>query len=291
MMELNLFLIGSQIAAGLARGGMYFLLAMGLTLVFGVLRIINFAHGAFFMLAVFLCVTIARVLGFWLALIIVPAVLALVGGIVEIFILRRVYKAEHLIQLLATYALVYIITDLVKAIWGAFPMSVPLPSFMHFSFRIFGITIPIHYVCIDGLVIVFSVGLWLFLRKTKLGKTIRACAINPEMAGSLGINVNRLFLIVFMVGSWITGVAAVASAPLLAANLGIGMDIIITCFAVIIVGGVGSFAGALIGSIIIGLAESLGLLVLPQYALVLAFAIMAIVLIVRPWGILGKRAV
>jgi len=128
-MELSLFLIGSQIAAGLARGGMYFLLAMGLTLIFGVLRIINFAHGAFFMLAVFLCVTIARVLGFWLALIIVPVVLALVGGIVEIFILRRVYKAEHLIQLLATFALVYIITDLVKAFWERF--LCPFPPFFH----------------------------------------------------------------------------------------------------------------------------------------------------------------
>ena len=110
------------------------------------------------------------------------------------------------------------------------------------------------------------------------------------MAGALGINVSRLFLFVFVLGSWLTGIAAVASAPILAANLGIGMDIIIVCFAVVIVGGVGSFAGTLVGSFLIGLAESLGLLVVPQYALVVAFAIMAIVLIVRPVGLLGKHS-
>ena len=288
-MELNLLLIGGQIAAGLARGGMYFLLAMGLTLIFGVLHIINFAHGAIFMLGIFLCVTIAGHLNFWFALIIVPLVLALVGGIIEVLVLRRIYKAEHLIQLLATFALVYIITDTVKAVWVAFPMSVPLPPFMQTSFRILGITIPIHYVFIVSLAALFAVGLWLFLHRTRLGKIIRACTINSEMAGALGINVSRLFLFVFVLGIWLTGIAAVASAPILAANLGIGMDIIIICFAVIIVGGVGSFAGTLVGSFLIGLAESLGLLVLPQYALVVAFAIMAIVLIVRPLGLLGKH--
>jgi branched-subunit amino acid ABC-type transport system permease component len=287
-MELNFVLIGSQVAAGIARGGMYLLLAMGITLIFGVLRIINFAHGAMYMLAVYFSVSLAARLGYWPALIIVPLLLALVGAIIEVLVFRRIYKAEHLIQLLVTYALVYVITDLVKLGWGAFPMSVPLPDFFNISFEVLGIIIPMYYLFIVGLAAILSIGLWVLLHRTKLGYTIRACAMNPEMANALGINVNRVFLIAFVIGSWITGVAAVASAPIIAANLGIGMDIIIICFAVIIVGGVGSFLGAGVGALLIGLAESLGLLVLPQYALVLAFGIMVIVLIVRPWGLLGK---
>jgi branched-subunit amino acid ABC-type transport system permease component len=287
-MELNFVLIGSQIAAGIARGGMYLLLAMGITLIFGVLRIINFAHGAMYMLAIYFSVSLAAHLGYWQALIIVPLLLALVGAIMEFLVFRRIYKAEHLIQLLVTFALVYVITDLVKLGWGAFPMSVPVPDFFNLSFEVLGIIIPMYYVFIVGLAAILSVGLWILLNRTRLGYTIRACAMNAEMANALGINVNWIFLVAFVIGSWITGVAAVVSAPIMAANLGIGMDIIIICFAVIIVGGVGSFTGAAVGALLIGLSESLGLLVLPQYALVLAFGIMVIVLVVRPWGLLGK---
>ena len=287
-MEFNFILIASQLASGIARGGMYLLLAMGFTLIFGVLRIVNFAHGAMYMLGIYMSITLTSHLGYWEALFIVPLLMAFVGAFMEYFVLRRIYKSEHLIQLLVTFSLVFIINDLVKAGWGAFPLSVPVPDILNASVEILDIILPVYYFFITGIAVVFSIGLWVLLNRFRLGFIIRACTINPEMANALGINVNRVFFFVFALGSWITGVAAVASAPFVSANLGIGMDIIIICFAVVIVGGVGSFAGAALGAILIGLSESFGLLIFPQYALVIAFVIMAIVLIVKPLGLLGK---
>ena len=287
-MEFNFILIASQLASGIARGGMYLLLAMGFTLIFGVLRIVNFAHGAMYMLGIYMSITLTSYLGYWGALFIVPLLMAFVGAFMEYFVLRRIYQSEHLIQLLVTFSLVFIINDLVKAGWGAFPLSIPVPDILNESLEILGVILPVYYFFITGIAVVFSVGLWVLLNRVRLGFIIRACTINPEMANALGINVNRVFFFVFALGSWITGVAAVASAPFVSANLGIGMDIIIICFAVVIVGGVGSFAGAALGAILIGLSESFGLLIFPQYALVIAFVIMAIVLIIKPLGLLGK---
>jgi len=261
-MDLNFSLLGAQAVAGLTRGMLYYLLASGLTLIFGVLGIINFAHGTFYMIAVFLTITLAVHTNYWIAAILAPVILSLIGGICEFFLLRRIYKAHHLLQLLLTFALVFI---------G-------------------GIRLPFSYLFMISVSAATGIALWLILYKTKWGTIIRACTIDSEVADTLGINVRMLFTLVFMLGIYLAGIGGVVAAPVIGAVSGMDMEIIILCFAVAIVGGVGSLRGALLGALIIGLVESFGLLVLPQFAIAFIFGVMTIVLILRPRGLLGRSA-
>ena len=286
-MELNFTLILAQVVAGLTRGMLYYLLASGLTLIFGVLGIINFAHGTFYMFAVFLAISVTGLTNYWVALVIVPLVLAFAGGLCEVVLLRRIYKAEHLLQLLLTFALVFVGSDLVKILWGSYPLSLPRVDFLRGGMFLGGVRISTMYIFMVAVSAGCGLALWLMLYKTKWGTIIRACTIDKEMAEALGINVRILFTIVFMIGSWLAGIGGVVAAPLVGGVVGMDMDIIVLCFAVVVVGGMGSLRGALLGALIIGLVESFGLLILPQYAIAFAFGVMAMVLIFRPWGLLG----
>jgi branched-subunit amino acid ABC-type transport system permease component len=284
-MEFYLNLIAAQAVAGLTRGMLYYLLASGLTLIFGVLGIINFAHGTFYMISVFLCISVAKATDYWVAVLVAPVIVALVGGLCEMFLLRRIYKAHHLLQILMTFALVYIGVDVVKAVWGTYPKSLPSVEWLQGGIFLGGVRI-----AYNSMFMVTGCGLllWLILYRTKWGTVIRACTMDNEIAEALGLNVKVLFTFVFVLGIWLAGIAGVVAAPVIGGTAGMDMDIIVTCFAVIIVGGVGSLSGALLGALIIGLVESFGLLVFPQYAIVFGFAVMTIVLIFRPWGILGR---
>lgn len=289
-MDSYLTLIVSQGVAGLTRGMLYFMLASGLTLIFGVLGIINFAHGTVYMMAVFLSITVAFYTNYWIAVLVVPVILALIGGGVEVTLIRRIYKKHHLLQLLLTFALVYIGHDLVTIIWGTYPKSLPQVDLLSGAVLIGGIRMPICYVFMLVVSAVMGLGLWLMLYKTKWGTIIRACTMDSEIAGALGINVPILFTMVFMIGIFLAGVGGAVVAPFISATAGMDMDIIILCFAIIVIGGVGSLRGALIGSLIIGLVESFGLLILPQFAIAFAYGVMAIILIFRPWGLMGKQS-
>lgn len=289
-MEFYFTLIASQAVAGLTRGMLYYLLASGLTLIFGVLGIVNFAHGTFYMIAMFLCITLAKTLDYWLAALLAPVLVACVGAFCEIVLLRRIYKAHHLLQILLTFGLVYIGVDLVKLAWGTYPKSLPLIEMLQGGMFIKGVRIPYNSIFIVAASTACALGLWLVLYKTKLGTIIRACTMDAEIAEALGINVRTLFTLVFMLGIWLAGMAGVVAAPVTGAVAGMDMDVIVICFAIIIVGGVGSLKGALLGALSIGLVESFGLLILPQYAIAFAFGVMAIVLIFRPSGLIGKRS-
>jgi len=287
-MDFYLTLIASQLVAGLTRGMLYYLLASGLTLIFGVLGIVNFAHGTFYMISMFLCISIAKVSNYWVAALCAPIVVALLGGLCEIVLLRRIYKAHHLLQILLTFGLVYIGVDVVKLVWGTYPKSLPIIEFLQGGVFIKGIRVPFNSMFIVASSAACAVGLWLAIYKTKWGTIIRACTMDAEIAEALGINVRTLFTLVFMLGIWLGGIAGVVAAPVTGAVAGMDMDVIVICFAIIIVGGVGSLKGALLGALTIGLVESFGLLILPQYSIALAFGVMAIVLIFRPWGLVGK---
>ena len=288
-MDYYLTLIASQAVAGLTRGMLYYLLASGLTLTFGVLGIVNFAHGTFYMIAMFLCITLAKVLDYWVAVLVAPVLVALAGALFEIFLLRRIYKAHHLLQILLTFGLVYIGVDLVKLAWGTYPKSLPMIEMLQGGVFIKGIRVSYNSMYIVAASAACALGLWRLLYKTKFGTIIRACTMDAEIAEALGINVRTLFTLVFMLGVWLAGIAGVVAAPLTGAVVGMDMDIIVICFAIIIIGGVGSLKGALVGALTIGLVESFGLLIVPQYAIAFAFCVMAIVLIFRPWGLFGKR--
>lgn len=298
-----------QLISGISNGMILFIVASGLTLVFGVMRVINFAHGSIYMLGAFLAVAVAgyfttATVGFVAALLVVPVLVMLIGLVMEYIFFRRIYKEEHLLQLLLTYGLTLIIGDVVRAIWGGDIYRLAKPEFLkgRIEMDVLGLGIRIFrydlFLLVIGLAIAF--GLWYLLQRTRYGRITRAAVANPEMLGALGINVNRTFTMSFMLGAWLAGLGGTLIAGRASVSLGMDADIIIQAFAIVVIGGLGSFAGALIGSLLVGIILSLGLVLpdivpepwdevlrsIPPQAL--PFLVMAFILIVRPWGLLGK---
>lgn len=284
--------LSSQLVLGLSRGMLYFIVAAGLTLVFGVLRIINFAHGSFYMLGAFLSFTVAELLGkqspygFWLALLVAPLLVAAFSIIIERGLLRFVYKQEHLIQVLLTYALVLIVGDLVKIVWGTEFKSVSVPSIFIGNLSLAGIVIPVYYVFLLVIGPLVALGLWMFLKHTVTGKICRATATDRQMVDVLGINSTRVFGTVFALGGWLAGLGGALMAPMV--NIGMGMDtsMVIYAFLVVVVGGLGNIWGTLISALILGVAESLGVLFLPNLAIIVPYVVIGVLLIIRPSGLL-----
>jgi branched-subunit amino acid ABC-type transport system permease component len=199
-----------------------------------------------------------------------------------------VYRAEHLVQLLLTYALVLILDDLVRVIWGGDPRNVARPDVLAGSVEIFGLDLPSYNVFILAVGPLIALGLWLLLYRTRSGNVIRAAVSYPDTLGALGVNVSWVMTSTFMLGCWLAGLGGVLTAGLANIDLGIGMEKIIECFAVVVIGGLGSVGGALLGSLIIGVGVTYFQLPLGRWALVFPYALMALVLIVRPWGLFGK---
>jgi branched-subunit amino acid ABC-type transport system permease component len=290
---MTLTALTSTVLTGLTSGMLVFLVASGLTLIFGALKILNFAHGVFYMLGAYLAYSIVAAFvtspaGFWTALVLAPLGVALVGGIIERFVLRRVYDREHIDQLLLTYALVLIIADVARYVWGVEYKSIPRPAGLDGSIELFGTPVATYYVLVLVLAPAIALGLYWTLQKTRLGWMIRAATFNREMAGALGINVPRLFLIIFMVGSWLGGLGGALYAPLGSIVYYMHTDVLMESFLVMVIGGVGNFWGAFVGSIIFGLLNAFGYQHFPRFSMFFAFALMATVLLVRPWGLLGR---
>jgi len=278
---------------GLTSAMLLFIFAAGLTLVFGVLRIINFTHGAIFMLAAYLSYTVTKAFGqagysFWLALIAAPLVVTALGVAIEIFLLRPIYHREHLMQLLLTYSLVLVIVDATKFLWGPDPKMVPLPSVLGSQVILFGAVLSIYSLVLIAIGLAAMVTLWLFLNKTNLGHIIRAGAFDPEMTEVLGINLKLVYTFIFGLGAWMAGLAGVLMAPLTTVSQGMDASMLIEAFAVVVIGGMGSIVGAFIASILVGMVNSFGLLWIPGVAIAFVFMVMAVVLVVRPWGLFGR---
>jgi branched-chain amino acid transport system permease protein len=281
--------IGIQFLAGLSRAMVYFIVASGLTLVFGVLRIINLAHGSFYMIAAFVVYTLLHMFGpgaFWATLLIAPLVIAILAFVIERTALRTIYDKEHILQVLLTLALVFIFEDGVKAIWGAEPVTISPPAILSGSIPLFSFPYPRYYllVLVSGPIV--AIGLWLLLKKTRLGKIARATAEDREMVGALGINEARVFGTVFVIGAFLSGLGGAVIAPIVRIGLGMDMEILIMGFMIVIIGGLGNVWGALLGAIILGEVEAFGILLYPKLSLVFAFIAMAIIMIVRPRGLL-----
>ncbi|MCP4666549.1 MAG: branched-chain amino acid ABC transporter permease, partial [Deltaproteobacteria bacterium] len=281
-----------QFISGLSRAMILFLMASGLTLVFGVMRVINFAHGAFYMLGAYLAFTMTQALtgaiGFWAALILVPTVVCIVGGLVEIILLRRIYDKEHLLQILLTYALIFVFNDAVRMIWGVDLRIVDLPKSLAGFATFFGHRFPVYYFFIIAVGVAVAFFLWLFLKKTRFGKLLRASAEQGDMVNLLGYNVRGLFTLVFMMATWLGGLSGAVIAPTIRLSLGMDMEIIIECFIVVIVGGLGNIWGALLGALITGQIYAFGILFVPKYAMAFLFALAAVIIMFRPYGLLGK---
>lgn len=289
---MSLFFV--QLLTGLANAMFLFLVASGLSLIFGVTRVINFAHGSLYMLAAYLTVTLAAVLplgpaSFYAGVLLASLAVALLGGVIEVCLLRRIYRAPPLYQLLLTFAVVLLIGDAVRFFWGTENRTGPSPPGLSGSVPILGQLFPTYDLAILLLGPLVALGLWGVLHRTRWGVLIRAATSDREMAGALGVNQARLFTGVFLLGAFLAGLAGALQVPRLALTVAMDTTVIVEAFVVVVIGGMGSPLGALLGAVIIGVLQAFGILVLPrEFHLALMFILMAGVLIFRPWGLLGR---
>ena len=286
-------LVFAQSLSGLTAAMFLFLIASGLSLIFGVLRVLNFAHGTFYMLGAYSTFQIVQWLGtgpgtFWIAALGAAFAVALLGAVVERFLFRHLYGKEELYQLLFTYALVLVLSDVAKIFWGTQQKSVSRPAGLSGSFSLFGTTIPYYNLFILLLGPAIALAFWFVLQRTRAGRFIRAAALDRETLGALGVNVNALYTGVFVLASFLGGLGGALVTPVRTIVPGMDTEIIVEAFVVVVIGGLGSFWGTFLGSLIYGQVLSFGILFFPRFSIFSVFALMAAVLIIRPWGLLGK---
>jgi branched-chain amino acid transport system permease protein len=287
-MDLTTFLI--QTLNGVQYGFLLFLVASGLTLVFGIMGIINLAHGAFYMLGAYL---VHWLIGYTDSLLLAIAlglpIMLVVGFLIERFAISFLYDRDHLYQVLLTYGLILIFNELQKILWGSDFYSVPVPAMLSGSVPLTETQVyPIYRLFISVVCMLIAAGLYLLIGRTRLGMMIRAGASNREMAQVLGIDTSRLFAVVFSIGVALAAFSGMVAAPLSSVFPGMGDQILIISFVVVVIGGIGSVKGAFVGAMIIGLADTFGQVLLPELASVVVYAVMALVLLWRPQGLFGK---
>jgi branched-subunit amino acid ABC-type transport system permease component len=285
-------LILAQFLSGLSRGMMLFLVASGLSLIFGVMNILNFAHAAFWLIGAYVCYTFwalmqAHNFALWVSIPLAALVLALFGWVIEVLLIRRVYDRSLPEQLLLTYAMVLVFGDLIKIIWGVDDKIIARPPVVQDPVFIFGMPFDSYFIFVIIVGLTVAVGLWWFLKKTRYGHIIRAAVYSREMVSALGIPISRIYTGVFALGIFIAGLAGAVQAPVGSITLGMDTDIVIQAFCVVVIGGFGSLLGTFVASILVGEVYAFSILFWPSGALVLIFVVTAFILIVRPWGLFG----
>ena len=279
---------------GLSSAAYLFIVAAGLSLVFGALRVINMAHGSLYMVAAFVTVIVANslgsVLGFWAGLVAAVLVTAAVGIVIEVVVLRPVYGKEHLIQLLGTYAVTLIIAGGVRLIFTANDRTMKAPDQFRGSLSIAGYRYSEYSFFMIFVALLIAVGVYLLLYRTRLGRNIRAAVSDPELLNASGVDVKRLFTTVFAIGAGLAALGGVIVAPSQAVNSSMDSSVLVLAFAISVIGGLGSIVGSLVGSLIVGEVISFGLInpVTNPFALAFVFIIMVVVLFIRPWGLFGQ---
>ncbi len=278
---------------GLSLGMNLFIIAAGLTLVLGVLRVLNFAHGAFYMVGAYVAYSATARFGgnFWLGVIAAMIAVGALGLVVERLFLRHLYSRDHIYQLLFTFALVLILGDVVRVVWGSNVLSIPFPSGLGGSTSLGIASYPTYrlFLIVAGVVIAFA--LWLLTQRTRWGRQIRAASQDREMLAALGLNVPFIYASVFVLGSALAGLGGALAAPLIGLTPAMDAEIIVLCFIVVIVGGLGSLWGALLGALLLGQLSVFGVVLVPELEIVLVYLLLMTVLIVRPWGLLGRPGV
>jgi branched-subunit amino acid ABC-type transport system permease component len=286
-----------QVLNGVTFAMFLYLIAAGLSIVFGVINIVNFAHGSLYMLGAFFAYSLTHHLNFtgnfFVTLALAPVAVGLVGLALEVVLLRRIYNAPHFLQLLLTYGVVLVIQDVVKYVWGGlgeeFVKSVPPPDFLAHSIDIVGHPFPSYYLFTICCGLALALCLWWFLEKSRWGSLIRAAATQRDMLNALGVNVRLLYALVFGLGAFLGGLGGALAAPVRAAYPGMGVEVIVECFIVVVVGGLGSVQGALIAALIIGQLEVFGVMFLEELSMIFIYVLMGVVLLYKPSGLFGKK--
>lgn len=304
-----MLLLIEQLLNGLQSGLMLFLMAAGLTLVFGVMGLINLAHGSLYMVGAFACAGVAAATGsFWLGLAASIAAAAAAGAIVEVAVIRRLYARDHLDQVLATFALILIISEGTRWLYGSFPLYLNVPPSLSGSVILpGGIQYSLFRLAIIGVGLLVAVGLFLLIGKTRIGVQVRAGEADREMIAALGVDIGRLYTLVFALGAALAGMAGALVGTIQSVQVGMGEPVLILAFVVIVIGGIGSIKGALIGALLVGLTDTMGRVLLPSVfdlfmetsaatsmgaalASMAIYILMALVLLVKPGGLFGARA-
>jgi branched-chain amino acid transport system permease protein len=284
---MNVYLL--QVVNGIGIGMLYFLLAVGLSIIFGLLRFVNFAHGAFYLLGAYFCYqAVAWGLNFWLALLVVPLVVAVLAWMSERVLLRRVYDQAHEFHILITVGLALVLQEAVILAWGPLGDNVATPDLLQGVVMWSGFIYPKYRLFVIGFTAVFALLLWWVLEGTRLGSAVRAGSESTEMVSLLGINVYRVFGLVFALGAGTAALAGALAAPIRGVDPFMGLEALGVAFVIVVVGGMGSFGGALVGGLLIGIVQSVMSTLWPEGARLMIYVAMAAVLLLRPHGLLGR---
>ncbi len=309
-MQMSFILIIEQVLNGLQSGVMLFLMAAGLTLIFGVMGLINLAHGALYMVGAFAAAAVAGATGsFLLGLVAALAAAAAAGALVEVTILRRLYGRDHLDQVLATFALILIFSEGTRWLFGSFPLYLDIPDWLSGPVTLpGGIQYPAYRLAIIGVGLAVAVGLFALISRTRIGIRIRAGEADREMIGALGVNISVLYTLVFALGAALAGLAGALIGAIQSVQVGMGEPVLILAFVVIVIGGIGSIKGAMVGALLVGLTDTLGRIFLPMLfglfmeptaattmgsalASMSIYILMAAVLLIKPTGLFKGQAV
>ncbi len=286
---MNLDTLIIQLLNGLVFSLLLFLMAAGLSLILGLMDVVNLAHGAFYLFGGYIGLSMIRWFGsFWLALFIAPLVAGAVGLLLQILFLRRL-QSRHLDQVLFTFGLALIAADLMRWNWGAYVESVSAPPQLSGAVFILGNQFPIYRLSLIAFGVLMAAALILLMERTRIGATVRAGVSDAELVSGLGIDIDRVFAGVFVLGTALAALAGVAAGPVTSLYPGLDFEILILALVVVVIGGLGTLRGALVGAVLVGMTDTIGKAVIPEFSLFVIFALMAIVLLVRPQGLLGQK--
>jgi branched-chain amino acid transport system permease protein len=278
-----------QLLNGLSYGLLIFMLAAGLTLMFGLMRVVNMAHGSYYLLAGYFGYTVSKLTGDFLIAILAGIVLAgILGFLMERFLFRLIYNME-LEQVLLTFGFIYIFQDIGLWLWPRSVLVISKPAWLTGSLTFFDLTFPIYRIMLIVVGLLIAALLWYFQEKTRVGAMVRAGVDDREMVTALGINVNRLFTLIFTLGAALAGLAGVLGAAYIGLFPGLDLEVLILALVVVVIGGLGSLTGTLAAALLIGLADAFGKALIPEFAMFSVYAVMALVLIFRPTGLLGRK--
>ncbi|WP_175638475.1 branched-chain amino acid ABC transporter permease [Metabacillus schmidteae] len=284
-------LIGAQLVNGVSYGLLLFVITCGLSLVFGILGVLNLAHGSMYMFGAYIAysLTATYTQSFWIALLIAPICVALLALVVELVLLRPTYKLGHLSQVLLTFGLAYVFHDIASHIWGSNVLTIKVPSVFSGSISIFGQVFPVYRIVVIVIGIIIAALLWFIQAKTRWGAIIRAGLNDKEMVSALGVNITLVFTIVFVIGGLLAGFGGVIAGPILGIYPSMEFQTLILALVVLVIGGLGSIAGTLVAGLLVGVFETFSRFVFPDLSMFLIFGLMVVILVVKPNGLFGKK--